>query len=707
MKRKEFRVKISTVISIVFLIIISLISLVFYVSLRSDFMRELEIATEDLAEASDKAKSIIQYRSLTDFEPGTKVSNSLIPATFQEHPSPFSQRGLDKYRRDYFVRTFFSEDDLSRKADFLLGYSNILLNSGKRGDEYLSVIIWFEDKLLLTVDDKSSPPDGADHLWLVYQDVTGETQPLLISYQKESLFSQIKSADQRAAEVAGFVSHTVSSTERLIFDNTIKGSIYYDDDRGEYALTFRVLVRKSKYSPRMAIDKSKPIGIMLVDRNVPNGGADGFISTFSSTGSSVTHTLYEPKEVMRKKLMAISPNLYRVSLLKNLDDVGNQLVLFSKGQAERINLDDFLRKHMFSFFSKIAKNNFNIINSDSIERFSIYRDVPINITAKISSKSVLRVEIKPVKSINLFMGRAVFYFKWYCFIVIILFFVLLLNILFIVKRVSGLKSSVSGILENRVRKFRDPSLYSKDEIGALATYLHRLLFKLQYRKGILERKNNELVESKSLIEKRFRSREDMLNILGHDVRTPVTALLTIYRDDDSLKYVRQIQRAFSTISDVASIEEINNEGSQVKIIDLNVFSEDIAEFTRKRVEPITKIMFVGCLDKVCVKVNEEILEDAVTAIINNAIDFGYRLNISVSRCGDNGLIDIYNDGELIPEDHMNTIFQYGTSYRSSDSNEHFGIGLFSADKRIRALGGEISILNRDNGVSFLVSLPLA
>ena len=707
MPGKGFPVQISTVIYIAFSVIIFLISLAFFVSVRSDFMRELEIAKHELAGATEEATSILEYRSLTQFEYSEKFSNALIPIALGEHPSPFSRRGLDRYRRSYPVRTFFSKDDLSRKADFLLGYSNILLNSGKRGEEYLSLIIWFEDMLLLTVDDKSLSPDKADHLWLVYHDVSGKTQALLISYQKESLFSKIKTTEQRTAEVAGFVSHVVGSTERLIFDNSIKGSVYYDGDRGEYALTFRLLVRESKYSTRLAIDKSKPIGIMLVDRNSLIGDAESLISTFQSSGSSVTHTLYEPKNVIRKKLMGINSNIYRVSLLNDSGDSENRLVLFARDQMTKVILDTFLKRHLFGFFSYLAKDKFKIINSDADNDFSIYQDVPINIYSEANDKALLRVELKPTKAINLFMNRAVFYLKWYCFVVIVLFCVLLLNILFIVKRVSRLKSSVSEILDNRVLKFRDPSLASKDEIGALARYLHSLLFRLQYRKGVLERKNHELIESKSIVEKRFKSREDMLNILGHDVRTPVTALLAICNSEDgSLKYVRQIQRAFSTISDVASIEEINNDGSQIKIIDLNEFSEAITEFTKKIIDSTTNIAFFACIDKVFVKANEEILEDALTAILNNAIDFGRSLQISVSCCTKNGMIDIYNDGEPISEDNLDTIFQYGTSYRSENLNEHFGMGLFSAYQRIRALGGEISIINREKGVSFIVSLPL-
>jgi sensor histidine kinase regulating citrate/malate metabolism len=65
-------------------------------------------------------------------------------------------------------------------------------------------------------------------------------------------------------------------------------------------------------------------------------------------------------------------------------------------------------------------------------------------------------------------------------------------------------------------------------------------------------------------------------------------------------------------------------------------------------------------------------------------------------------IDVFNVGKTIPEEDLTRIFKLGVTDRSSRENR--GLGLFLSRAHAQTIRGTIDAINRENGVSFVMTL---
>jgi two-component system sensor histidine kinase CssS len=95
--------------------------------------------------------------------------------------------------------------------------------------------------------------------------------------------------------------------------------------------------------------------------------------------------------------------------------------------------------------------------------------------------------------------------------------------------------------------------------------------------------------------------------------------------------------------------------------------------------------------------------DKIQVSIENILDNSLRyakgkICVTLKKQGAFAVIEIYNDGPNIPEEHLCHIFN--NFYKDKTGN--FGLGLAISKKIIKFYNGEIEALNRDTGVSFLI-----
>jgi two-component system sensor histidine kinase CssS len=109
------------------------------------------------------------------------------------------------------------------------------------------------------------------------------------------------------------------------------------------------------------------------------------------------------------------------------------------------------------------------------------------------------------------------------------------------------------------------------------------------------------------------------------------------------------------------------------------------------------------IDDVVIKGNSDKIQVAIENIIDNGLRYAReKVGVKLKREGSFAVIDIYNDGPLIDEKHMNHIFD--NMYKDKTGN--FGLGLAITKKIIDFHKGEVRAQNRENGVSFIIKLPL-
>ncbi|MDD5036429.1 MAG: HAMP domain-containing sensor histidine kinase, partial [Methylococcaceae bacterium] len=98
-----------------------------------------------------------------------------------------------------------------------------------------------------------------------------------------------------------------------------------------------------------------------------------------------------------------------------------------------------------------------------------------------------------------------------------------------------------------------------------------------------------------------------------------------------------------------------------------------------------------------------ILSNAKEAIAQCKVQDG-RIEISLVRCGEWGMLSIQDNGGGIPEDILAKIYDPYFTTKEQGS----GIGLYMTKTIIeRNLHGEVSASNRGNGALFTLSIPLS
>ena len=109
-----------------------------------------------------------------------------------------------------------------------------------------------------------------------------------------------------------------------------------------------------------------------------------------------------------------------------------------------------------------------------------------------------------------------------------------------------------------------------------------------------------------------------------------------------------------------------------------------------------------------VKANEELLKQVWINLIDNAIkfskDYGI-VDIQIGKDGESIHITVSNDGEEIPEDAREKIFNKFYQADESHATEGNGVGLAVVKKIVDLHGGNVSVSCADGRTAFTVSLP--
>lgn len=223
------------------------------------------------------------------------------------------------------------------------------------------------------------------------------------------------------------------------------------------------------------------------------------------------------------------------------------------------------------------------------------------------------------------------------------------------------------------------------------------------------------------------SRNVFLGILGHDLRTPLGAILlgadVLRRSEGtsartakiSNQIYTSVQRASKIVGDLLDLTRCQmGPGIPVKPadIDLTILCERVVEEVSAS-NPNAKLLFAA---KASVKgqFDGARIEQVFSNIISNAIQHGdNKLPIEVEL----GLLDgfaiftVHNDGEPIPEDVIPFIFNPMGRFSQRSVIDHgpiagLGLGLFIASEIVASHNGTIHIRSdSSSGTTFLVKLP--
>lgn len=224
------------------------------------------------------------------------------------------------------------------------------------------------------------------------------------------------------------------------------------------------------------------------------------------------------------------------------------------------------------------------------------------------------------------------------------------------------------------------------------------------------------------------SRNVFLGILGHDLRTPLGAILLgsdVLRrlEGTSVKVTKvanqiytSVRRASQIVGDLLDLTRCQmGPGIPVKTadIDLSPLCERVVEEIRA-FHPEAKVLF-----EVKAPVQGQFdgarVEQVFSNIVSNAVQHGDNrlpIKVALETSEDCVIFTVHNSGEPIPEDVLPFIFNPMGRFSQRSTIDHgptegLGLGLFIASEIVTSHGGSIDVISdSDRGTIFVVTLPV-
>ena len=166
-----------------------------------------------------------------------------------------------------------------------------------------------------------------------------------------------------------------------------------------------------------------------------------------------------------------------------------------------------------------------------------------------------------------------------------------------------------------------------------------------------------------------------------------------------------IEEASQLLEDILELARQGRSKEPVQTIDISVLVEDIVEDYSETGAPVT----LSSSQKAPVACRPVLFRRALRNLIDNAISYGERARLSVTKVGNEALVRIEDDGPGMSEESLKSAadpFYRGESSRNRSSGGA-GLGLTLADAIAKAHGGTLELHNsKPQGLAATIRLPL-
>ncbi|MET0045839.1 MAG: CHASE2 domain-containing protein [Candidatus Thiodiazotropha sp. 6PLUC3] len=219
-----------------------------------------------------------------------------------------------------------------------------------------------------------------------------------------------------------------------------------------------------------------------------------------------------------------------------------------------------------------------------------------------------------------------------------------------------------------------------------------------------------------------RTRAKMLNFLSHDIRSPITSLLSLTQSqikrkgsaDDLAEAIEPLARRSLKLADdflrLARAEAVEDQSfieADFVTIAYNALDEIYTKAKANSV--VLKSQFDE--DEIWMHGDPGLLERALFNLLENAVKFSppeSQITLSVYREAAQVVCDIADQGAGIPEDQLNEVFMPFTqsSYHALSDTRGVGLGLSFVKVVAEKHHGKVSARNNDQGgATFSMSMP--
>lgn len=200
----------------------------------------------------------------------------------------------------------------------------------------------------------------------------------------------------------------------------------------------------------------------------------------------------------------------------------------------------------------------------------------------------------------------------------------------------------------------------------------------------------------------------MLGAIGHDLKTPLTALRvrieSVEDRAERAKMAATIEDIARSLDDILSLARVGRPSDPMERTDLSALLASVAEEYEDRGEPVE----LGATQRLALPLRATWLRRALRNLIENAVRYGHRACVSLTRDGNWAVVRIEDDGPGIPEGEIAAMmepFARGESSRNRETGGA-GLGLTLARAIAEQHGGTITLRNRSAGAGLVAELRL-
>ena len=200
-------------------------------------------------------------------------------------------------------------------------------------------------------------------------------------------------------------------------------------------------------------------------------------------------------------------------------------------------------------------------------------------------------------------------------------------------------------------------------------------------------------------------RSEMLSGISHDLRTPLTRMKL------QIAFIKDKELANKLTEDINEMEKMLNEYLQFTS---SVYLEknekfNLSQLMNKIIEKYNNQNITSDLSgEIYINGRKNLIKRCVNNLIDNAIKYGDKINVELSKSSSNLFIKIEDNGPGIPEKEYENVFKpfYKIDKGRADSKSSVGLGLSIASDIIRSHGGNIKLEKSSmNGLGVKIFLP--
>ena len=216
----------------------------------------------------------------------------------------------------------------------------------------------------------------------------------------------------------------------------------------------------------------------------------------------------------------------------------------------------------------------------------------------------------------------------------------------------------------------------------------------------------EFDKMRKRIMRHLNQRSEMLSGISHDLRTPLTRMKL------QLAFITDKELSKKISLDIDEMEKMLNE--YLQFTSSSYAEKDQTFNISELIENIVKKyknsnISIQIAPRVYMNGRENLIQRSLNNLIDNALKYGDKVNLYLSKKNNSILILVEDDGPGIPIEEYENVFKpfYKIDKGRSDSKSSVGLGLSITSDIIKSHGGNIMLEKSDlNGLRVKIFLPL-